>query len=104
MKLHQKDYTNILYLEYTGNLYEMIADLEFADDSDSLSEKERFRKHFRFIKTLKEDSLIVIDNFNTTASDESFMHTFCSLKCKILFTSRNHFSIETCYEIHEARN
>lgn len=103
IKLHQKNYTNILYLEYTESLYEMIADLDFADDSETLSEKERFRKHYRFIKTLKDDSLIVIDNFNATASDESLLDTFCTLKCKILFTSRNHFSIGSSYKIYESK-
>ena len=44
-KEHKKDYTNILYLEYTGNFYEMIAGLDFVDDTDTLSEKDRFKKH-----------------------------------------------------------
>ncbi len=53
-KAHKKDYTNILFLEYTGSLYEMIANIEFVDDSDTLTEKERFRRHFRFLKDIKE--------------------------------------------------
>ncbi|MDO4556450.1 MAG: tetratricopeptide repeat protein [Lachnospiraceae bacterium] len=95
LKQYKKNYTNILYLEYTNSLYEMIADLDFADDTDSLSEKERFRKHFRFLKTLKADSLIVIDNFNTTASEETLLNQVCNLKCHLLITTRNHFNIGT---------
>lgn len=91
IKLHRKDYTNILYLKYPGSLFEMIADLDFVDDSDTLTEKERFRKHFRFLKSLKEDSLIVIDNFDTTASNESLLSQVCNLKCTIIFTTRNLF-------------
>ena len=92
IKLHRKDYTNILFLDYSGSLYEMVADLDFADDTDGLTEKERFRKHFRFLKSLKEDTLLVIDNFDTTASTESLLSQFCDLKCKVIFTTRNQFS------------
>lgn len=92
IKLHRKDYTNILFLDYSGNLYEIIADLDFMDDSNGLTEKERFRKHFRFLKSLKEDTLIVIDNFDATASAESLLSQFCDLKCKVIFTTRNLFS------------
>lgn len=96
VKLHRKDYTNILFLDYSGSLYEIVADLDFVDDTDGLTEKERFRKHFRFLKSLKEDTLLVIDNFDTTASTESLLSQFCDLKCKVIFTTRNLFS---SYEI-----
>lgn len=99
IKLHRKDYTNILFLDYSGSLYEMIADLDFADDSDGLTEKERFRKHFRFLKSLKEDTLLVIDNFDTTASTESLLSQFCDLKCKVIFTTRNLFSFYETFTI-----
>ena len=92
IKLHRKDYTNILFLDYSGSLYEMVADLDFADDTDGLTEKERFRKHFRFLKSLKEDTLLVIDNLDTAASTESLLSQFCDLKCKVIFTTRNLFS------------
>ena len=55
-QVHLNDYTNILYLDYTGNLYEMICNMDFIDDTDSLSEKEKFSKHFRFLRSLKEDA------------------------------------------------
>lgn len=103
MKIQKKYYTNILYLEYTGSFYEMISDLDFVDDTDGLSEKERFRKHFRFLKTLKEDTLIVIDNFNTTAAEEALLNQICSLKCCLLFTTRNHFVLGTEYTIDTSK-
>lgn len=88
-KEHKKDFTNILYLEYTGNFYEMIADLDFVDDIDSLSEKDRFRKHYRFLKSLQEDSLLIIDNFNSLEAEDSLLQQICSLKCTVLLTSRS---------------
>lgn len=98
-KAHKKDYTNILFLEYTGSLYEMIADMEFVDDSDTLTEKERFRRHFRFLKTLKNDSLIVIDNFNPATAQENLLYQVCSLKCKTVFTTQNIFTSYPHYEV-----
>lgn len=41
IKLHRKEYTNILFLDYSGSLYEMVADLDFVDDTDGLTEKEQ---------------------------------------------------------------
>lgn len=98
-KEHKKDYNNILFLEYTGSLYEMIADMEFVDDSDTLNEKERFRRHFRFLKTLKNDSLIVIDNFNPATAQENLLSPVCSLKCKTVFTTHNIFTNYPQYEV-----
>ena len=88
-KEHKKEYTNILYLEYTGSFYEMIAYLDFVDDTDSLSEKDRFRKHYRFLKTLREDSLLIIDNFYTLEAEDSLLQQICSLKCSMLVTCRS---------------
>lgn len=99
IKVHRKGYTNILFLDYSGSLYEMIADLDFVDDTDGLTEKERFRKHFRFLKSLKEDTLLVIDNFDTTASTESLLSQFCDLKCKVIFTTRYLFSTYETFSI-----
>ena len=98
-KEHKKDYTNILYLEYTGNFYEMIADLDFVDDTDTLSEKDRFKKHYRFLKSLQDDSLLIIDNFNTLQAEDSLLQQICSLKCTVLLTSRNHYDSYANYEL-----
>ena len=99
-KEHKKDYTNILYLEYTGSFYEMIADLDFVDDTYTLSEKDRFKKHYRFLKSLQDDSLLIIDNFNTLQAEDSLLQQICSLKCTVLLTSRNHYDSYANYELN----
>ena len=71
-KIYSKEYTNILYLMYSGDLRQDIIDLDFADDLPEDTEENRFRKHNRFLRTLKEDTLLIIDNFNTTATKDSF--------------------------------
>lgn len=96
-KAHKKDYTNIMFLEYTGSLYEMIADMEFVDDSDTLTEKERFRRHFRFLKTLKNDKsifthciILSIYTFNLLKTLRHILMHYASLNFsisgKIIFT------------------
>ena len=71
-KTYRKEYTNILYLMYSGDLRQDIIDLDFADDLPEDTEEERFRKHNRFLRALKADTLLIIDNFNTTATKDSF--------------------------------
>ena len=84
-KIHSKEYTNILYLSYTGNLKQDISDMDFADDLPDDDNEERFRKHNRFLRTLKEDTLFIIDNFNTTASQDGLLSVVMKYRCRILF-------------------
>ena len=86
-KKYKKEYRNILYFNYPGSLKEMITDIDFVGDSDSDDEHTRFTKHIRFLKSLRSDSLIIIDNFNV-ASD-SFLSTFINYGCKMIFTTRS---------------
>ena len=41
-KRYIKQYTNILYVEYTGNLHQDITDMDFIDDPPESTEQERF--------------------------------------------------------------
>ena len=69
---YRKEYTNILYLTYSGDLMQDITDMDFVDDLPTLSPKERFRRHNQFLRSLKEDTLFIIDNFNTTGNAGQF--------------------------------
>ena len=70
---YKKEYTNILYLTYSGDLKQDITDMDFADDLPQDSDEERFRKHNRFLRSLKEDTLMIVDNFNATSIQDSFL-------------------------------
>lgn len=61
-KHYKKHYTNILYVEYTGDLHQDITDMDFIDDPPEISEQERFQRHNRFLRSLKYDTLLIIDN------------------------------------------
>ncbi len=89
----KKEYTNILYFQYNGNLLKMIADMDFADDNSGDDETERFRKHNRFLRSLKDDTLIIVDNFNTTASKETKLDILMKYNCRVIFTTRSSFEI-----------
>ena len=91
-KSHKKEYTNILYFIYSGSLKRDIADLQFADDRETEDEEKRFHRHNRFLRTLKEDTLLIIDNFNTTAAQEELLSAIMKYRCRILFTTKSVFA------------
>lgn len=97
----KKDYTNILYFNYCGNLQKMIADMDFADDKPGDDETERFRKHNRFLRSLKDDTLIIVDNFNTTASKETKLDILMKYHCRVVFTTRSSFEVGKTFELAE---
>ena len=46
--------------------------MDFTDDLPTDTEEERFRKHNRFLHSLKSDTLLIIDNFNATSTQDTF--------------------------------
>ena len=100
-KAHKKYYTNILYFIYGGDLKRDIADLQFADDQESDDEGKRFQRHNCFLRTLKEDTLLIIDNFNTTAGQEELLPVVMKYKCRILFTTKTVFEDQACVTVEE---
>lgn len=101
-KKHKKDYTNIIYINYSGNLKADIVNLDFADDFNANEpEAERFRRHNRFLQSLKDDSLIIVDNFNAIASDDELLSEVLAYSCRILFTTRSRFDDYDTYTIEE---
>ena len=97
----RKDYTNILYLTYSGDLRQDIIDLDFVDDLPEDTEEDRFRKHNRFLRSLKEDTLLIIDNFNTTAGKDAFFSVLLKYRCRILFTTRSRFDNYASFNLGE---
>ena len=100
-EVHKKDYTNILFFTYTGDLKQMIADFDFADDMETDNTEIRFKKHNRFLRSLKEDTLIIIDNFNTTAAKEPIFDVIMKYRCRILFTTRSRFENHNFFDLWE---
>ena len=88
---HKKEYTNIIYIMYSGHLKRDITDMYFADDLPSDTDEARFIRHDRFLRTLKEDTLLIIDNFDVRSIKERFLIFLHHYRCRILLTTRNHW-------------
>ena len=97
-KQYGKEYTNVIYVNYPGDLKQAVIDLDFADDMSDESDDARFKRHNRFLRSLREDTLLIVDNFNVTASQDQFLDVMLKYRCRILFTTRsryeNHISLE----------
>lgn len=103
-KQYKKYYTNILYVEYAGDLHQAVTDMDFTDDLPEDGEEERFRKHNRFLRSLKNDTLLIIDNFNVTATQDRFLPVVLKYRCRILFTTRSKFDGHCILQLKEIRN
>ena len=101
-KKFKKEYRNILYFNYHGSLKESITDMDFAGDNLSDNEQIRFTKHIRFLKGLRRDSLIIIDNFNT--ANDSFLSTLINYGCKMIFTTRSKIDCGHIFDLDVIEN
>ena len=103
-KHYKKYYTNILYVEYTGDLHQDITDMDFIDDPPEINEQERFQRHNRFLRSLKSDTLLIIDNFNVTATQDSFLSVVLKYRCQILFTTRSNLNEYCTFQLKEIKD
>ena len=103
-KHYKKHYTNILYVEYTGDLHQDITDMDFIDDPPEISEQERFQRHNRFLRSLQSDTLLIIDNFNVTATQDSFLSVVLKYRCQILFTTRSNLNEYCTFQLKEIKD
>ena len=101
-KEFKKEYRNILYFNYHGSLKENITDMDFAGDNLSDNEHIRFTKHIRFLKSMRSDSLIIIDNFNT--ANDSFLSTLINYGCKMIFTTRSNIDCGYIFSLDVIKN
>lgn len=100
-KTYKSSYTNILYFTYPSSLQTLIEDMDFADDLPTDDNTTLFKKHNRFLRSLKPDTLLIIDNFNTTAANEPQLDVLMKYGCKVIFTTRSHFEAGYTFELSE---
>ena len=104
VQLYKNEYTNIIYLRYNGNLKNMIADIQFLTDAEEDDSEERFRKHYKFLKSLRDDTLIIVDNFDTILENEKFFDDFINNEYKVIFTTRSSFEDYERLQIDKIRD
>lgn len=100
-KRYGKEYTNIIYVNYSGDLKQAVIDLDFADDLPDESDETRFKRHNRFLRSLRGDTLIIVDNFNVTAIQDPFLEELLRYRCRILFTTRSRYENHVSMEVKE---
>lgn len=98
-KQYETAYTNILFIPCDGDLREAIIGLDFADDLQGDDDTTRFKRHNRFLKSLKADTLLIIDNFNEP--DDPRLDMLLGYRCRILITTRNRFDHKPSLELKE---
>ena len=87
---NRRKYTNIIYLYYAGDLKKSIAGMEFDGDTSEMTEETLFDRHYKILKKLHHDSLIILDNFNVLPKDDSFLKEFAQNDFQLLITTRCH--------------
>ncbi len=101
-KKYDKEYTNIMYITYSGDLKNDIVNMDFADDVDeNETDDARFSRHHRHLRKLRADSLLIIDNFNTVTAKDSVLDVLLKYHCRILFTTRSRFDNYTSMNLEE---
>lgn len=85
---NRRKYTNIIYWYYTGDLKKNVIQMDFADDTADMSEDELFQKHYDVLKKLRDDSLIILDNFNVLPKDDAFFKELEQNRFQLLVTTR----------------
>lgn len=60
---YKKYYTNILYIEYTGDLHPSVTEMDFTDDMPGINEEKRFQNHLRVDTMLLQISCSKMNSF-----------------------------------------
>ena len=85
---YSKHYKNMVYIAYTGDLKHDITSMTFIDDYEQTM---RFKRHEMVLSSLEDDSLILIDNINTTLEDDPYIMKLLNYRCHVLLTTRSYF-------------
>ena len=78
--------------------------MDFIDDPPEISEQERFQRHNRFLRSLKSDTLLIIDNFNVTSTQDSCLSVVLKYRCRVLFTTRSQLSEYCSFQLKELKD
>lgn len=99
IKDNKSDFTNVLFIAYSENLKNTIAGISFKEDRSNDTIDILYTRHLNYLRSMHDDTLIVIDNFDVIPDDDENIEDVMSLNCKILFTTRNHVGED--YDIFE---
>ncbi|MCH5194581.1 MAG: hypothetical protein J1F11_11505 [Oscillospiraceae bacterium] len=92
IKDHKSDFTNVLYLTYSESLKNTIAGISFKGDDPKEKIDVLYANHMNYLRVMKNDTLIVIDNFDIFPYDDDNYDDITDLNCKVIFTTRSNLN------------
>lgn len=94
ISLHKKDFRNVLYITYADSIKSTVAGINFLTDKKEDTISQLYTDHLNYLRLLRNDTLIVIDNFDILPEADINFNDITELDCKIIFATRNHFGEE----------
>ncbi len=92
-KRHKNEYTDIVCIAAQKDLRRTIAAMDLADDVDGGAEGSRFRRYERFLRTLREDTLLIVDNYNIPPAEDEYLDELLRYGCRVPITPRCNYAV-----------
>ena len=86
---YKDSFSNVIYIPFSSSIKETIANLSFNDDLPNQSLEERYQNHMRHIQSCDSSTILLLDNFNLSVSDDPDFYNLISGEYQIIVTSRN---------------
>lgn len=90
-KEHEGDYTNILYVNFSGNLQEDICTLHIANGFQTTG--DMLKDILDCLRRLRENTLLVFDNVNDVQGQEYLWNRIRECGCKLLVTTQGQIPV-----------
>lgn len=89
IRTNKQNFENVIYIPFTANIKESIANIHFIDDDEDASSEDKFRNHLRHLHTYNENTIVLLDNFNIAPEDDADFYTLVNCKFQLIITTRN---------------
>lgn len=83
----RKMHKNLLYLTYQGSVRSTIGSVRMKGDALTSSGRN-FERNLRLLRSLREDSLIIVDNLDELPEKSGDLAVLDKLRCKVIVTTR----------------
>lgn len=80
-------YSNIIYLTYQGSVRSTIGAVRMKGDAVTQAGRN-FERNLRLLRSLREDSLVIVDNLDELPEKSGDLAVLEKLKCKVIVTTR----------------
>jgi hypothetical protein len=84
---YAKQYTNHIYLTYQKSIHTTIASIRLKNEPETANPKN-FERNLRLLRSMKEDSLLIIDNLDELPEKSGDLKLLEKLNCHVLVTTR----------------